>query len=154
MIETVSIEQSTFAPLPHRFEAGTPHIAGAIGLAAAVKYLEGVGLPQAHEHSRAMTKYLLHTLLQFKHVRILGPHDYRKRVGLVSFVHDRIHPHDLGDILAHDDVCIRAGHHCAMPLHTHEGVPASSRASVSLYTTKDDIDRLAQGIKKAEKLLL
>lgn len=154
MIETVSVQKTTFAPLPHRFEAGTPHIAGAIGLAAAISYLTTIGLNEAHTYTQHMVKYLLKQLLLNKHIRILGPLDYRKRVGLVSFVHDKIHPHDLGDILGQEGVCIRAGHHCAMPLHTKEGVPASSRASVSLYTTTGDIDKLISAINKAEHMLL
>ncbi|MCR4326478.1 MAG: SufS family cysteine desulfurase [Candidatus Roizmanbacteria bacterium] len=154
MIERVSVTESTFAKLPHRFEAGTPHIAGAIGLAAAIEYITKVGVKNAHQHTQKMIKQALAGLARFKHIRILGSLDPSKRVGLVSFVHDRIHPHDLGDILSQDDVCVRAGHHCAMPLHTHEGIVASTRASTSIYTTTDDIERLLVGIEKAEKILV
>ncbi len=154
MIERVSVTESTFAQPPHRFEAGTPHIAGAIGLAAAIEYITKVGINNAHQHTQKMIKQALAGLARFKHIRVLGSQDPTKRVGLVSFVHDRIHPHDLGDILSQDDVCVRAGHHCAMPLHTHEGIAASTRASTSIYTTADDIERLLAGIAKAEQILL
>lgn len=154
MIERVSVAESTFAQPPHRFEAGTPHIAGAIGLAAAIEYVTHIGVENAHAHTQAIITRLLAELVRFKHIRVLGSTDPTKRVGLVSFIHDRIHPHDLGDILSKDDVCVRAGHHCAMPLHTHEGIAASTRASTSIYTTTDDIERLLIGIEKAEKILL
>lgn len=153
MIESVSIEKTVFAPLPNKYEAGTPHIAGAIGLGAAVEFIESITVEQIHAHVHAITEYALARLQQNPYIQILGPTDPSKRIGLVAFTHKCIHPHDLSSILAEKNICIRAGHHCAMPLHKALGVQSSARASFSIYTSKEDIDALITTIEEAEKLL-
>ena len=153
MIETVAIEKTTFAPLPNKFEAGTPHIAGAIGLGAAVQYITSYGVSAIHQHITEITQYALDALAPFSHIHVIGPKKAKDRVGLIAFTHDQIHPHDLSALLAQREVCIRAGHHCAMPLHTYLNIPASARASFSIYTNKADIDALVAGIRHAEKVL-
>ena len=154
MISEVTVKDTKFAPLPHKFEAGTPHIAGAIGLSAALQYIQKLGLPTIKKHVQEITTYALKRLRQNPHITILGPNNPAKRIGIVSFVHKKIHPHDLSQILAKHQVCIRAGHHCAMPLHTSMGVIASARASFYIYTTKKDIDTFIDAIANAEKILL
>lgn len=154
MIREVTIQNTVFALPPHKFEAGTPHIAGAIGLAYALKYIQNIGVLNIKKHIQSCTKYALKCLQENPNIEIIGPKDPKLRIGIISFTHKRIHPHDLSQILADNNVCIRAGHHCAMPLHKALGVSASARASFHLYTTKKDIDMLIDGIAKAEKLLL
>ncbi|MCR4329699.1 MAG: cysteine desulfurase [Candidatus Roizmanbacteria bacterium] len=154
MISEVTVQGTKFAPLPHKFEAGTPHIAGAIGLSAALKYIQKLGLGTIKKHTQKITEYTLELLRENPRITVLGPEDSAKRIGIVSFVHKKIHPHDLSQILAKHNVCIRAGHHCAMPLHRSMGVIASARASFYIYTTKKDIDTFIDAINDAEKILL
>ena len=151
MIEVVTMEGSTFAKPPARFEAGTPPIAQAVGLGAAVDYLTGVGMARVAAHERAITAYLLERLAGVRGLRILGPSDSVDRGGAVSFTLAtdeglEVHPHDLMQFLDSRGIAVRGGHHCARPLHRRFGVQASTRASVYLYTTTDEVDRLADAL--------
>ena len=145
MIETVRMTGSTFARPPHRFEAGTPPIAQAVGLAAAVDYLTEIGMDQIAEHDRAITAYALEKLAAVPHLRLLGPAS-GERGSALSFTLADIHPHDVMQVLDSHGVAVRGGHHCARPLHERFGVQASVRASTYLYTTRDEIDALVEAL--------
>lgn len=150
MIHTVRFEGSTFAETPQKFEAGTPNIAGVVALAAAIAYVQEIGLERIAAHENALLRHATEALGQIPGLRLIG--EARERAGLVSFVMDGIHPHDLGTILDMEGVAIRAGHHCAMPLMTHYGLPGTARASFALYNTHDDVDALVAGLLKARRL--
>jgi cysteine desulfurase/selenocysteine lyase len=152
MIETVTMEKTTFAPPPARFEAGTPPIAEAIGLGAAVDYLSALGMQAIHEHEQEITAYALKTLADIDGVRIFGPLTPEGRGGTVSFAVEGVHPHDVGQILDDLGVEVRVGHHCARPVCARFGVAAMTRASFYLYTTTDEIDALARGIDRVRKV--
>lgn len=147
------VELRSFEPnlVPHKFEAGTPAIAEAIGFGAAAEYLTGIGREAIHAHEVALAALAMEQLEEIPGVRVLGPPADR-RGGVVSFTMEAAHPHDIAQILDADGVAIRAGHHCAMPLHTKLGLPASARASFYLYNTKDEIERLVAGLYKVKKL--
>lgn len=151
MIRTVSFEKTTFAGLPHRFEAGTPDIAGAIGLGRAIEYLEGLDWDAVHAYEHRLLEYATGRLKEIPGLRIIG--EARDKVALVSFVMDDVHPHDMGTILDHRGLAVRAGHHCAMPVMTFYRVPATSRASMAFYNTTEEIDRLAAALRHARELL-
>ncbi len=150
MIHTVSFERSTYAETPQKFEAGTPNIAGAIGLEAAITYVESIGLNQIAAHEAALVQYACDALADIPGLRFIG--EAAERAGIVSFVLEGIHPHDLGTILDMEGVAIRAGHHCAMPLMTRFGLPGTARASFAVYNTFEDIDALVAGLRKARRL--
>jgi cysteine desulfurase / selenocysteine lyase len=152
MIETVTMEKTTFAPPPARFEAGTPPIAEAIGLGAAVDYLSAIGMQAIHEHEQQITGYALKTLADIPGVRIFGPGTPEGRGGTVSFAVDGVHPHDVGQILDDLGVEVRVGHHCARPVCARFGVAAMTRASFYLYTTTEEIDALARGVEQVRKV--
>jgi cysteine desulfurase / selenocysteine lyase len=152
MIETVTMAKTTFAPPPARFEAGTPPIAEAIGLGAAVDYLSALGMRSVHEHEQEITGYALKTLADLPGVRVFGPGSPEGRGGTVSFDVDGVHPHDVGQILDDLGVEVRVGHHCARPVCARFGVAAMTRASFYLYTTTDEIDALARGIEQVRKV--
>ncbi|MGD8215026.1 cysteine desulfurase [Aestuariimicrobium sp. Y1814] len=150
MIEVVRMEGSTYAPPPARFEAGTPPIVQAIGLAAAIDYLSGIGMQQVADHEVAITRHLVDSLLGIDGVRVLGPTDPAvDRGGAVAFTVKGVHPHDLMQLTDSRGVAIRGGHHCARPLHDRLGVQSSSRASVALYTTEAEIEVLAEAVAYA-----
>ncbi|MET8991894.1 cysteine desulfurase [Nonomuraea wenchangensis] len=153
MIEAVWMDRSTYAPAPHKFEAGTPPIVEAIGLGAAVDYLTGVGLEAIEAHERELTRYALEALREVPRLRVIGPETLEARGGTVSFTLEGIHPHDVGQIL--DDqfgVAVRVGHHCARPLHLRFGIPATTRASFYLYNTTGEIDALVRGLHHVQKV--
>jgi cysteine desulfurase/selenocysteine lyase len=150
MITTVSFEQSNYAPVPQRFEAGTPNIAGAITMAAAIDYVMGIGMQRIADHEALLLDYATEALLAMPGIRIIGTAAHK--AGIVSFLVDGIHPHDLGTILDMDGVAVRAGHHCAMPLMTRFGIPGTARASFALYNDYADIDALLGSLRKAQKL--
>ncbi|WP_068637706.1 cysteine desulfurase [Thauera butanivorans] len=150
MIRTVSFERSTWADAPQRFEAGTPNIAGAIGLAAAIDYVQGIGLAHIAAHEHALLDYATATIGTLPGIRLVGT--AREKAGILSFLVDGIHPHDLGTILDAEGVAIRAGHHCAMPLMNRFSIPGTARASLAMYNTQADVDVLAAAIGKAQKL--
>ncbi|MCX6396082.1 MAG: cysteine desulfurase [Propionibacteriales bacterium] len=147
MIATVTMEKSTWAPIPSKFEAGTPPITEAIGLGAAIEYISHVGLDAIHAHEQAITGYLLEGLATVGGVRVLGPLDASKRGGAVAFELAGVHPHDIAQLLDSRGIAVRAGHHCAKPAHKRFGVQASTRASSYLYTTPAEIDALIDGLE-------
>ena len=151
MIREVTLEGSRWNELPYKFEAGTPAIAEAVGLGAAAKYLMDLGMDNVARHGAYLTNYAYNQLVEIEGVHILGPGP-EERMGLVSFHVDEVHPHDLAAILDLDGVAIRAGHHCAQPLHRSLDLIASARASFYLYNTESEIDRLAAGIERARRI--
>ncbi len=150
MIHTVTFSGSTWAPLPAKFEAGTPNIAGAIGLGAAVDYIEQIGRDRIAEHEHALLTYATDRVTEVSGLRIVGTAPLKASV--LSFVMEGIHPHDIGTILDSEGVCIRAGHHCAQPLMKRMGVPATARASFAVYNTERDADTLVAALGKAREL--
>jgi cysteine desulfurase / selenocysteine lyase len=151
MIETVSMERTTFAPPPHKFEAGTPPIAQVIGLGAAVDYLSALGMHNVAAHERAITGYALERLTTVDGLTVLGPTDTVDRGGAISFEVQGIHPHDVSQVLDSLGIAVRAGHHCAKPAHQRFGVQSSTRASGYLYTTQGEVDALVEGIHYTKK---
>ena len=152
MIRAVEDEHSTWAPLPAKFEAGTPAIAEAAGLDEAVDYLAALGMDAVRAHEQELTEYALERLAAVSGLTTYGPEDVADRGGLVSFTVEDIHPHDLAELCNREAVCIRAGHHCAQPLMRHLGVPATARASFSVYNGRDDVDRLADALESAKRV--
>jgi len=150
MIASVSFEKTTYNAIPHRFEAGTPNIAGAVGLGAAIDYLTTLGRDRIVAYEDEVVAYALDALLSTPGITIVGTP--RKRAGVISFTIDGVHPHDAGTILDRDGVAIRAGHHCSQPLMDFYGVPATNRASFGVYNTRDDADRLVTAIKKVQEV--
>jgi cysteine desulfurase/selenocysteine lyase len=152
MIRAVADDHSTWAPIPAKFEAGTPAIAEAVGLGEAVDYLAGLGMAAVRAHERELTEYALERLGGLEGLTLYGPSDPGERGGLISFTIDGIHPHDLAELCNREAVCIRAGHHCAQPLMRHLGVPATARASFSVYNGHDDVDRLFDALEAAKRV--
>jgi len=150
MIETVTFEKSTWAPAPQKFEAGTPDIAGAIGLGAAIDYLEDIGLDRIGAWEHELLEYATEKMSAIPQLRIIGT--AREKAGVISFVLDGVHPHDIGTILDQRGVAIRAGHHCAQPLMELLGVPATARVSLSMYNTRADVDVLVDAIRETVEL--
>jgi cysteine desulfurase/selenocysteine lyase len=151
MIETVFMEHSTYAEPPKRFEAGTPMVAQAVGLAAAVAYLDEIGMDSVAAHEDELTGYTLERLESLRGVRIIGPRDNVDRGSAVSFVVDGLHPHDVGQFLDDKGVAVRVGHHCAWPTCRRFGVPATTRISPYIYNDRSDIDIAVEGIMAAQK---
>ncbi len=151
MIENVTMESATWAQAPKKFEAGVPNMAQAVGLGAALDYLTKIGMDNIHRHEVELTSYLLNGLSEIKDLRIIGPKTTELRGGAVSFTLGDIHPHDLGQYLDSQGIAVRTGHHCAWPLTRKLGVPATTRASVYLYNTTDDLDALVEGVQGAQK---
>lgn len=147
MIRIVRRESSTWADLPHKFEAGTPDIAGAIGLGTAVQYLEGVGMSRIARHEREVLHYALDRMSAVRDLRIFGPSNPSERSGVISFTLSDAHPHDIATILDAEGIAIRAGHHCAQLVMRHFGVAATARASFYFYNTTEDVDRLVEGLE-------
>jgi cysteine desulfurase/selenocysteine lyase len=152
MIKLVELEQSTYADIPVRFEAGTPAIAECIALGEAVDFLKSVGMETVHRYEHDLTAYALERLSEIEGLHIYGPHTMESRGGMVSFTMDGIHPHDIASLLDGEGIAVRAGHHCAQPLHRFLGIPATTRASFYLYNIPEEIDRLATGLEKVKKL--
>jgi len=150
MILEVTYETATWNDLPYKFEAGTPNIADAIATGAAVDYLNELGMDNIWQHEQELTAYAMERVLSLDTVRILGPQDPTLRGGVISFIHDTIHPHDLGTALDQQGIAIRTGHHCAMPLVRSFDVVAAARASFYIYNTKSEIDALVNGISETE----
>ncbi len=146
MIASVDFQETTWNELPYKFEAGTPPIAEAVGLGAAVDYLSGLGMERVRAHERELTAYMLERLAAVPGVRVVGPPQADRRGGLASFTVDGIHPHDVAELVARAGVCIRAGHHCAQPLMRCLGVGATARASVGVYNERADIDALVDAL--------
>ena len=146
MITKVSEQSSTYMEAPAKFEAGTSAVAEAIGLGAACDFLTGIGLDEIAAHDRELGAYALERLADVPGLEIHGPRDPAERIGVISFALDGVHPHDVAEILGSQGVCVRAGHHCAQPLMRRLGVPATSRASFAIHSTRDDVDRLVDGL--------
>jgi len=151
MIATVAMERSTYADIPHRFEAGTPPIVEAVGLGAAVDYLAALGMENVRAHEEAITAYALEGLTSVKGVTVLGPQSADQRGGAISFEIDGIHPHDVSQVLDSRGIAVRAGHHCAKPAHKRFGVQSSTRLSSYVYTTPAEIDALVEGLEYTKK---
>ncbi len=152
MILAVSFERTVYNELPHKFEAGTPHIAGAIGLAAAVDYLEGLGLDRVAVAEHELLTHATRRLAEIPGITIVGT--AARKAAVVSFTLEGVHPHDLGTILDHEGIAIRTGHHCAMPVMEFYGVPATARASFAFYNTHEEVDRLIAGVQLARGMFL
>ncbi|HVX42056.1 MAG TPA: cysteine desulfurase [Gemmatimonadaceae bacterium] len=151
MIEYVADERSTWNVLPHKFEAGTPNVGDAVGLAAACDYLDALGMTRVREHEQALTALASERLAAISDVRVYGP-PATDRSGVVSFTVGEIHPHDLATILDEGQVCVRAGHHCAQPLMRRLNLPATARASFYIYNTEADVDALVRGVERAREV--
>jgi cysteine desulfurase/selenocysteine lyase len=147
MIETVRMERSTYAGIPHKFEAGTPPIVEAVGLGAAVDYLSHIGMEAIHRHEQTITAYALEGLSTIPGLTVLGPLDAADRGGAIAFEIDGVHPHDVAQVLDSRGIAVRAGHHCAKPAHARFGVQSSTRMSSYLYTTPAEIDALVEGLE-------
>ena len=150
MIEIVTFEKTTYAPLPFKFEAGTPHIAGTVGLGAAIDYVTGLGLDNIGAHEHALLDHATRALAALNNVRIIGAAP--NKAAIVSFVVDGVHPHDVGTILDQEGVAVRTGHHCAQPVMDRFDVPATVRASFGLYNTHEDIDQLIAGLHTVQRI--
>jgi cysteine desulfurase/selenocysteine lyase len=151
MIRSVTFEKTTYSELPYKFEAGTPNIAGTIGLGAAVDYLESVGMENVSAHERTLLAYGTQALEKVEELRIIGTAE--KKAGVISFVLGTIHPHDIGAILDSHGIAIRTGHHCAQPVMDFFNIPATARISFGLYNTRDDVDALLGGLASVKELL-
>jgi cysteine desulfurase/selenocysteine lyase len=151
MIRTVTLEGSTWNDLPYKFEAGTPNIAGAVGLGAAVQYVRAIGFEAITRHESAVVASAVARLQEIDGLRLVGRP--RHRGGLVSFVMDSVHPHDIGTIVDREGVAIRTGHHCAQPVMDRYGVAATARASFAFYNTHDDVDALVQAIARVRHIM-
>jgi cysteine desulfurase/selenocysteine lyase len=150
MISSVTLEKTTFQGIPHRFEAGTPDIAGIVGLGAAIDYLTELGLDEITAYEQELLAYGTQALTEIPGLRLVGT--ARRKASILSFVMDGIHPHDIGTILDQAGVAVRTGHHCAQPVMDRFGVPATARASLALYNTRDDIDALVQGLLRVREV--
>ncbi|MBP5156768.1 MAG: cysteine desulfurase [Treponema sp.] len=148
MIEYVTRDSATYAPLPHKFEAGTVNAAGAVGLAAAIRYIESIGLDRIEENDNRLTKLLMDGLSSVPHLHVLGNSDPARHCGIVTFVIDGVHPHDIASILDSEHIAIRAGHHCAQPLMQKLGVGSTARASLYFYNTEDEVSLFVDRIGK------
>jgi cysteine desulfurase / selenocysteine lyase len=150
MIRSVTFEKTIYKKLPYKFEAGTPNVAGAIGLGAAIDYLRYIGLENISIHEQALLDYATRRLMTMDEVRIIGT--AKEKAGVISFVFDGVHPHDIGTILDKDGIAIRTGHHCAQPIMEFYGIPATARASFGLYNTREDIEALLLGLRKVKEV--
>ena len=152
MIHLVEREMSTWAKVPHKFEAGTPNIAGAIGMGAAIDFLSEVGMDAIARHERDLLEYALERVSAVGGIRIYGPESLEEHSALISFTLGDAHPHDIATILDSEGIAVRAGHHCAQLVMKHFGISATARASIYLYNTEDDIDRLAKGLEQVQSI--
>ena len=151
MIETVSRYDAVYAELPHKFEAGTVNAGGAVGLAAAIDYLESYGMDTLHAVEQELTAYLFRGMNAIPHVHVLGSQREDNHTGIVSFTVDQVHPHDISEVLSSGGMDIRAGHHCAQPLHDHLGIHSTARASLMFYNTKEEIDRFLESVSNIRR---
>jgi cysteine desulfurase/selenocysteine lyase len=150
MIASVTFDKTTYNTLPYKFEAGTPHVAGVVGLGAAIDYIEAIGLPAIAAHERDLVEYATRKLSSIPDIRLIGT--AARKTGVVSFVLEGVHPHDVGTILDREGIAIRTGHHCTQPVMDFFGLPATSRASFGLYNTREEIDALVAAIDKVKEV--
>jgi cysteine desulfurase/selenocysteine lyase len=152
MIETVDLTGTTYAAPPHRFEAGTPMIAEAVGLVAAIEYVSAIGMADVAAHEHELVGYALPRLAAIDGVRIIGPTDTADRGATIAFTVAGVHPHDVAQLLDEQGIAVRAGHHCARPVCVRYGVPATTRASFGIYTTTEEIDALVAGVVRVKEM--
>ena len=152
MIREVYLDHSLWNEIPFKFEAGTPNIADAIAFGVAIDYLSNLGMENCFEHEQQLTSYALLRLGEIKNLSVFGPTDMNTKTGVVSFTIKGIHPHDVAQIMDQDGIALRSGFHCAMPLHIKLEVPSTTRASFYIYNTKDEIDKLIEGIIKVKNI--
>jgi cysteine desulfurase/selenocysteine lyase len=150
MILSVTFEKTTYNAIPYKFEAGTPNIAGTIGMGAAVDYLTALGMDRIAAHEHDLLAYGTEALASVPGLRLVGT--AREKAGVISFVIEGVHPHDIGTVLDYEGIAIRTGHHCAQPVMDRFGVPATARASFALYNTRDDVDALVRGLHKVGEM--
>jgi cysteine desulfurase/selenocysteine lyase len=150
MISSVTFEKTIYNKLPYKFEAGTPHVAGAIGMGAAIEYVNGLGMDNIAAHEHELLTYATNTVSAIPGIRLIGT--AREKAGVLSFLLDSIHPHDIGTILDQDGIAIRTGHHCAQPVMQRFGIAATARASFALYNTREEVDALAEGMQKVREV--
>ena len=150
MIKTVSFDDTVYGELPHKFEAGTPNIAGVIGMGAAIKWFQQFNHAGSHQHERKLLDYALQRAAEFRGLRLIG--EAQNRLAILSFTHDKVHPHDIGTVLDFQGIAIRTGHHCAMPVMQHFNVPATARASFSLYNTLSEVDALFDALAEVDSM--
>ena len=150
MISSVTFEKTIYNKLPYKFEAGTPHVAGAIGLGAAIEYVNGLGIDNIAPYEHELLAYATEAVSAVSDVRLIGT--AREKAGVLSFLLDSIHPHDIGTILDQDGIAIRTGHHCAQPVMQRFGIAATARASFALYNTREEVDALVEGIQKVREV--
>lgn len=155
MIDQVSKKNAALKNAPHKFEAGTPSIASIIATQSVIKYIQKIGLESIQKHEQELLNYALQSLkYEFNNkIKILGPQNIKQRIGVITFLFANYHPHDIAQILDEDNICVRSGHHCAMPLHTRLKLSASTRVSFHIYNSKDDVDALINGLKKVKQVL-
>lgn len=151
MISSVTFTKTIYNRVPHKFEAGTPNICGAIALGAALEYLDNLGMENIAEHEQELLAYATEQVSNIRGVQLVGT--AKEKAGVLSFVMDGIHPHDIGTILDQEGIAVRTGHHCAQPVMERFGIPATARASFGLYNTKEEIDLLARGIERVKEVL-
>lgn len=151
MIDTVAEQETEWAPLPAKFEAGTQYVEGAVSLAATVSYLQAVGFSDIRRQEKKLTERALRGLLSIPHIRVIGPTDPAQKEGLVAFTVDDVHPHDVTELLSADGICIRTGHHCAEPLHRYLGIGASCRASFWFYNTESEVDTFLEKLSDVRR---
>jgi cysteine desulfurase / selenocysteine lyase len=154
MIQMVDFAKTTYADLPDKFEAGTPNIAGAIGLGSAIDYLQRIGINEIEKHEQKLLNYATSALNEISDLKIIGPQSLKNKTGVISFVMKDIHPHDIGTILDREGISVRAGHHCAMPTMRRFNIPATVRISFGLYNIEKEVDALVQGIAKTKRIFL
>lgn len=152
MINAVYVDHTEYKHPPHKFEAGTPNIAGIIGLGAAIDYLQNLGMNEIREHEMELVSYALGKLKQIKGITVYGPKKIEDRGGVISFTIDKVHAHDIAQILDSNNICIRSGHHCAMPLHKSLNISSTARATFYLYNSLEDVDALIKGLYKVKKI--
>ena len=150
MISSVTFEKTIYNKLPYKFEAGTPHVAGAIGLGAAIEYVNGLGMDNIAAHEHELLAYATETVSAIPGIRLIGT--AKEKAGVLSFLLDSIHPHDIGTILDQEGIAIRTGHHCAQPVMQRFGIAATARASFALYNTREEVDALVEGIQKVREV--
>lgn len=153
MIEYVTREDATWAEIPHKFEAGTVNAAGAVGLKAAIRYIQNIGMDNISAHEKELTTQLMDGLKKMPYIKVYGSEDPAKHCGIVTFTMDGVHPHDISSVLNEDHVCVRAGHHCAQPLMQFIGAGSTARASLYFYNTQDEVERFIQKLSNVRKVM-
>lgn len=151
MVDYVSKDKTVYSDLPHKYEAGTVSAADAYGLKKAIDYIENIGFEEIEKKEDELIRYAFEKISSLEHIRIIGAKEASKHKGIISFTVDDIHPHDVAQLLAESDICVRAGDHCAKPLHIHLGIPASVRMSIGIYNTKDDVDKFSEALSKVRE---